>query len=78
MLALLPLLNPVAYTGGELHDDVLQVTPSGRVGRRRLGHPVRARPDLAPLQAAVRAVDPHLDVEVSGTDEALVADRRTT
>ncbi|CAN5350675.1 hypothetical protein BH11ACT8_BH11ACT8_15740 [soil metagenome] len=67
-LALLPLLNPHAYTGGEVSADALRVTPSDAsadggwitlVGPGRIG----------PLRAAVRAVDPHLDVEVTGSDD---------
>ncbi len=64
-LSFLPLFNPHAYTRGEVDDDALTVGPSdawadgGWVG---LCGPGR----VTALQAAVRAVDPHLDVEVEG------------
>ena len=66
-LALHPLLNPAAYvdasfsgtgvtvSGGPAHDDGGWITLCGPGSVR-------------PLQAAVRAVDPHLDVEVTGSD----------
>jgi hypothetical protein len=62
-LALLPLLNPVAYTGGTEQDSSITVTPSDASadgGWITLCGPGRE----GPLQAAVRAIDPHLDVEV--------------
>lgn len=67
VLALHPLLNPAAYVPASVSGGSVQVTPGpahedgswiSLVGPGRLG----------PLQAAVRAVDPHLDVEVTGTD----------
>ena len=71
VLELHPLLNPAAYvtasvqgkvsvTHGPAHHDGTWITIVG--------------PDrIAPLQAAVRAVDPHLDVEVTGSDESWTA-----
>lgn len=65
VLELHPLLNPAAYVHATVGDAVT-VTPSP-------GHSDGAwislcGPDeVRPLQAIVRAVDPHLDVEVDGT-----------
>ncbi len=71
VLELHPLLNPAVYvtatvdgevsvSHGPAHDDGAWITllGPGRVGS---------------LQAVVRAVDPHLDVEVTGTDEEWTA-----
>jgi hypothetical protein len=64
VLELHPLLNPAAYVDATV-TDVVEVRPSP-------AHDDGAwislcGPDsVAPLQAVVRAVDPHLDVEVSG------------
>lgn len=64
-LRLHPMLNPAAYVDAEFGPDVVQV-------RRAAAHEDGAwvslvTPDeVRPLQAAVRAVDRHLDVEVSG------------
>lgn len=71
VLELHPLLNPVAYTGGVL-DGALSVAPSDASADGAwitLVGPGRE----APLQAIVRAVDPYLDVEVSGTDDTWTA-----
>ena len=70
-----PLLNPAAYVDapfadgtlavshGPAHDDGAWITLCG--------------PDsVRPLQAAVRAVDPHLDVEVTGSDTDWTATAR--
>ena len=63
-----PLLNPVAYVDAEFGPDVVHV-------RRSPAHEDGAwvslvGPDeVRPLQAIVRAVDAHLDVEVGGSDE---------
>jgi hypothetical protein len=60
-----PLLNPAAYVDAEFGPDTVHV-------RRSPAHEDEAwvslvRPDEPrPLQAIVRAVDPHLDVEMSG------------
>lgn len=71
-LALHPLLNPAAYVDAELTDSSLTVRPSAAHedgGWITLCGPSSVRP----LQAAVRAVDPHLDVEVAGTDSEWTA-----
>ena len=68
-LALLPMLNPQAYVGAAADAATLAVAPSdasvdgGWIGLLGPGR-------TAPLQAAVRAIDAHLDVEVTGTAEA--------
>ncbi|WP_246209941.1 hypothetical protein [Nocardioides piscis] len=68
MLALHPLLNPAAYVTAETGSDTVTV-------RRGDAHEDGAWIDLVgpdetrALAAAVQALDPHLDVEVSGTDE---------
>ena len=64
-LRLHPLLNPAAYVAASFTDDSLTVTagPAHADG----GWITLCGPDsVRPLQAAVRAVDPHLDVEVGG------------
>jgi hypothetical protein len=66
-LALHPLLNPAAYVDAVLGDSSVSVRPGAAHedgGWITLCGPSRLRP----LQAAVRAVDPHLDVEVTGDD----------
>jgi hypothetical protein len=66
-LALHPLLNPAAYVAASFSD--ASVTVSGSPARDDGGWITLCGPDLVrPLQAAVRAVDPHLDVEVTGSD----------
>ncbi|MGV0790248.1 hypothetical protein [Mycolicibacterium sp. XJ1819] len=63
-----PLLNPAAYVDAELGPDTVTVrrSPAHEDGAWvSLVTPAESRP----LQAIVRAVDPHLDVEVSGRDE---------
>ena len=67
-LALHPLLNPMTYAGGLVEGPTITITPSDASvdgGWITLCGPGRT----ASLQAVVRAVDPHLDVEVSGTDD---------
>jgi hypothetical protein len=70
-LALHPVLNPSEYVAGEV-GDALVVRPSA-------AHEDGAWISLCgpgspePLQAAVRAVDPHLDVEIEGTDQEWAA-----
>ena len=71
VLSLHPLLNPAAYVDASV-SDVLVVRPSAADedgGWITLCGPA----SVAPLQAVVRAVDPHLDVEVTGTDSAWTA-----
>ncbi|CAN5435608.1 hypothetical protein BH09ACT12_BH09ACT12_02570 [soil metagenome] len=67
-LALHPFLNPVAYVGGTADASSISVAPSDAAadgGWVTLCGPGRT----APLQAAVRAIDPFLDVAVTGTDD---------
>jgi hypothetical protein len=72
VLALHPLLNPVEYVDAALDGSSLEVRPSP-------AHDDGAWVSLcgpssvAPLQAAVRGVDPCLDVEVTGTESSWVA-----
>lgn len=69
VLGLHPLLNPAAYVTASIADGTLRVADSpayddgawiALCGPGAVG----------PLQAAVRAVDPRLDVEVTGSDRA--------
>jgi hypothetical protein len=67
-LALHPLLNPAAYVDATVSGDALVVRPSKAWEDGAwitLCGPGRERP----LQAILRAVDPHLDVEVAGAPE---------
>lgn len=72
VLALHPILNPAAYVAASVDGDRLVVGPSA-------AHVDGAWIDLcgpgreAALQAVVRAVDPHLDVEVAGDADAWTA-----
>jgi hypothetical protein len=66
LLELHPLLNPAAYVAAALDDGTLVVEPSLATEDGAwidLCGPGRERP----LAAIVRAVDPHLDVDVTGT-----------
>ena len=68
VLELHPLLNPTAYADATVADGTLKVRPSAAADDGAwiaLCGPGR----LGPLQALVRAVDPHLDVEVAGTED---------
>lgn len=65
MLRLHPMLNPTAYVQADFGPDSVEVrrSPAHEDGAWvSLVHPDERRP----LQAAVAAVDPHLDVEVAG------------
>jgi hypothetical protein len=65
-LALHPLLNPAAYVAASFAGS--SVTVSGSPAHEDGGWITLCGPDSTrPLQAAVRGVDPHLDVEVTGT-----------
>jgi hypothetical protein len=67
VLGLHPLLNPAAYVNASVGDDGLTVRRSVAVEDGAwvaLCGPKEPRP----LQAVVRAVDPHLDVEIAGND----------
>jgi hypothetical protein len=66
-LALHPLLNPAAYVAASVGESSLTVStaPAHEDG----GWITLCGPSsVRPLQAAVRGVDPHLDVDVTGTD----------
>lgn len=72
VLELHPLLNPAAYVDATVVDGTLSVRPSAATDDGAwiaLCGPGRP----GPLQALVRAVDAHLDVEVTGTDERWTA-----
>jgi len=66
-LELHPMFNPTSYVTAEFGPDAVEI-------RKSPGHEDGAWVSLVtprekrPLQAAVAAVDPHLDVEVTGTD----------
>ena len=66
-LELHPMFNPAAYVNAEFGPDVIHVhrSPAHEDGAWvSLVGPVERRP----LQASVAAIDPHLDVEIAGTD----------
>ena len=72
VLALHPLLNPAAYVDATLAGDTLTVRPSPAwedAAWITLCGPGRERP----LRALLRAVDPYLDVEVTGSPERWTA-----
>jgi hypothetical protein len=67
VLELHPMFNPVSYVAAEFGPDAVHVlrSPAHEDGAWvSLVSPAETRP----LQAAVAAIDPHLDVQVSGTD----------
>lgn len=71
VLELHPLLNPAAYVDADIHvtDETAAVTVRACAAHADGAWVSLCGPgSLAPLQAIVRAVDPHLDVEVRGTD----------
>ena len=71
-LRLHPLLNPAAYVDASFSSSAVSV--SGGPADEDGGWITLCGPgSVRPLQAAVRAVDPHLDVEVTGTDTAWTA-----
>lgn len=71
VLELHPLLNPAAYVSATISEGVrIERSPAHEdAGWITLCGPGR----IAPLQAAVRAVDPYLDVEVTGSEESWTA-----
>jgi hypothetical protein len=72
VLELHPLLNPAAYHDAVVGESSVTVAPSPASADG--GWAALLGPDRPePLQAVVRAVDPHLDVEVFGTAEAFTA-----
>jgi hypothetical protein len=66
-LALHPLLNPAAYVAASFADDTVTVA-SGPAHEDGGWISLCGPGSVRPLQAAVRGVDPHLDVEVTGSD----------
>ncbi len=65
-LALHPLLNPAAYVGASFSDTAVTVVRGA--AHEDGGWITLCGPDsVRPLQAAVRAIDPHLDVDLAGT-----------
>jgi hypothetical protein len=71
VLRLHPLLNPAQYVDASV-DTELRVRTSA--AHQDGGWITLCGPDsLRPLQAAVRAIDPHLDVEVDGSEDDWVA-----
>ena len=76
VLELHPLLNPAAYVDARVRRGVRRwrAARAGSAATRDGAWITRCGPSSpAPLQAIVRAVDPHLDVEVTGTDEEWAA-----
>ncbi|WP_435747513.1 hypothetical protein [Nocardioides sp. SYSU DS0663] len=72
VLRLHPLLNPAAYVEASFEDGTVTVGPSpAHEDGAWLAFVGPAA--LQPLQAAVRGVDPHLDVEVTGEDRSWTA-----
>ena len=71
VLSLHPLLNPAAYVEASV-SDVLAVRPSP-AHEDGSWITLCGPGSVAPLQAAVRGVDPHLDVEVVGDDHTWTA-----
>lgn len=72
VLELHPLLNPASYVDASFEAGELSVRESAAT--QDGAWIARCGPSSPePLQALVRAVDPHLDVEVVGTDEDWVA-----
>lgn len=71
VLALHPLLNPAAYVWAEVGD---RLTVAGSPAHEDGAWIALCGPDHpAPLQAVVRAVDPHLDVDVTGGADSWTA-----
>jgi len=70
-LELHPLLNPAAYVDATLTDRLV-VRPSA-AHEDGAWIALCGPQSVTPLQAAVRAVDPHLDVELSGTEHEWTA-----
>ncbi|MEU6136396.1 hypothetical protein [Nocardioides sp. NPDC047086] len=68
LLALHPMLNPAAYVSTEVGTDALVVRPSP-ADEDGAWVSLIGPEWFVPLQVAVQALDPHLDVEVSGLGE---------
>jgi hypothetical protein len=72
VLELHPLLNPAAYVAASVDGYTLAVEPSDATADG--AWIALCGPDeIRPLQAAVRAIDPHFDVDVTGDTEAWTA-----
>src|SRR5690349_223313 len=71
-LALHPLLNPASYVVAFVDDTTLTVS-TGPAHADGAWISLCGPGSIRPLQAAVRGVDPRLDVEVAGTAEAWTA-----
>jgi hypothetical protein len=67
-----PLFNPAAYVDAEFTSDVACVR-SSRAHDDGAWLSLCSPDELRPLQAIVAAVDPHLDVEITGTDTGWTA-----
>ncbi|MGH3351237.1 MAG: hypothetical protein ACRDPS_11280 [Nocardioides sp.] len=67
LLALHPMLNPAAYVSVVVDDEALVVRPSA-ADEDAAWVSLMAPEWFVPLQAAVQALDPHLDVEVRAVD----------
>jgi hypothetical protein len=67
VLELHPLINPAAYVDAEVGSDAVQVHSSA-AHADGTWISLCSPEELRPLQAIVAAVDPHLDVEITGTD----------
>ncbi len=72
VLRLHPLLNPAAYVEATFAERRVRITPSAAHADRAWIALVGPS-STAPLQAAVRGVDPHLDVELVGNDSEWTA-----
>lgn len=69
MLQLHPLFNPAAYVDVEFEGNTVSVRPSP--AHEDAAWLTRCGPhEPAPLQAMVRAVDPHFDVEIAGEPQS--------
>ena len=75
LLALHPMLNPAGYVSMDLDGDALVVRPS--VADEDAAWVSLMGPEwFVPLQAAVQALDPHLDVEVRAVDPSTSSGHR--
>ena len=68
VLELHPLINPAAYVDAEVGSDAVQVHSSA-AHADGTWISLCTPDELRPLQAIVAAVDPHLDVTITGTDD---------
>ncbi len=68
VLELHPLINPAAYVDAEVGSDAVQVHSSA-AHADGTWISLCTPEELRPVQAIVAAVDPHLDVTITGTDD---------